>query len=163
MSPPVPAGFSERKARILKSLSVPEDEYEDASPKGSLDAGIRELIGIVNGLEGAVTTSSCAGRISIFLEGKKEIGSVGSVDVLDSDGLQGESIPAQSAVPGGKGLGGRWLFVSHDPVDMSDQDECLGKFLNQFEASRAENVSYGVKPSSCRLLKFAFEPMVCFV
>ncbi|KAG5927298.1 hypothetical protein E4U53_002888, partial [Claviceps sorghi] len=55
-------GFAAKKTKILDQLAVPEAEYTDASPKGTIDAGIRELIDEINAAEGFVTTSSCAGR-----------------------------------------------------------------------------------------------------
>lgn len=36
-----------------------------------MDAGIRDLIDEINAVDGLVTTSSCAGRISVFLEGQR--------------------------------------------------------------------------------------------
>lgn len=65
-------GFVARKRKILSDLSVPDAEYTDLSPKGSVDEGIRDLIRDINALDGLVTTSSCAGRVSIFVEGSKK-------------------------------------------------------------------------------------------
>lgn len=68
---PIPPSFARRKEAILAQLAVPDDEYTDLSPKGTVDAGIRDLIDEINGLDGLVTTSSCAGRVSVFLEGRR--------------------------------------------------------------------------------------------
>lgn len=68
---PIPPSFARRKKAILAQLAVPDDEYTDLSPKGTVDAGIRDLIDEINGLDGLVTTSSCAGRVSVFLEGRR--------------------------------------------------------------------------------------------
>ncbi|RMZ15758.1 hypothetical protein D0862_01550 [Hortaea werneckii] len=91
----MPATFRDRKAKILQDLSIPDDQYEDLSPKGSVDEGIKDLISEINGLPDYVTTSSCAGRVAVYLEGAK----------------------------GAKG-GGKWLFTSHDllesPVEESE-------------------------------------------
>src|SRR5689334_16583600 len=38
----------------------------DKSPKGNVDDGVWELINEINAVEGLVTTSSCAGRVSCF-------------------------------------------------------------------------------------------------
>ena len=65
------APFTTRKQAILTHLSAPAESYTDASPKGSVDAGIRHLIDALNAREGLVTTSSCAGRMSVYLEGRK--------------------------------------------------------------------------------------------
>ncbi|KAI6890903.1 hypothetical protein KC318_g13883 [Hortaea werneckii] len=84
----MPATFRDRKAKILQDLSIPDDQYEDLSPKGSVDEGIKDLISEINGLPDYVTTSSCAGRVAVYLEGAK----------------------------GAKG-GGKWLFTSHDLLE----------------------------------------------
>lgn len=70
-APPAPASFIRRKETILAQLALPDDEYTDLSPKGTVDAGIRDLIDEINALDGLVTTSSCAGRVSVFLEGRR--------------------------------------------------------------------------------------------
>lgn len=143
--PSIPPSFTQKKATILSALATPSDNYTDLSPKGSIDAGIKSLIDQINTLDGIVTTSSCAGRISVFLEGAKtKAGGAG-----------------QAAVPGGKGMGGRWLFVSHDAVEMP-----LGVELEDRPVTRL----LGLKPQQrdaqsvmgpeARLVKFQFEPMV---
>lgn len=85
----IPNTFTQRKRRILSALAVPDEDYTDLSPKGTVDAGIRELIDEINGLDGFVTTSSCAGRVSVFLEGRRVReggGDVGSGGVPGRDG-----------------------------------------------------------------------------
>jgi tRNA wybutosine-synthesizing protein 3 len=74
--------FESRKQKILEQLDAPDSEYHDLSPKGSIDAPIRELIGEINGFDGIVTTSSCSGRISIFLEG--QVGKAGEAPGFSS-------------------------------------------------------------------------------
>lgn len=54
----IPEVFESRKRKILADLSVPDTEYTDLSPKGSVDEGIRDLIRDINALPGLVTTSS---------------------------------------------------------------------------------------------------------
>ncbi|TKA69864.1 hypothetical protein B0A55_08921 [Friedmanniomyces simplex] len=96
----MPASFDARKAKILGELDTPDEQYEDLSPKGSVDSGIRELISEINALPQYVTTSSCAGRISAYLEGTK----------------------------GAKG-GGQWLFTSHEAVEMPVANGAVYKLL----------------------------------
>lgn len=55
-----------------------------------------------------MTTSSCAGRVSVFVEGG------GSGSGRGADGENGKG-----GGGGGKG-GGRWLFVSHEPVRVGE-------------------------------------------
>ncbi|OAA60552.1 cog1590 daomin protein [Niveomyces insectorum RCEF 264] len=135
--PPCPARFAARKAAILAQLARPDDEYADASPKGAVDAGIRPLLDVINGLDGFVTTSSCAGRVAVFLEGRRGGGGGGggttdgeTVEhvVRDDDGNGAPTTvaavsaaaavapPTRASSSGGKGGGGTWLFVSHDPL-----------------------------------------------
>lgn len=75
--------FEQRKQKILHQISVPASSYKDLSPKGTIDEGIRRLIDDINAQEGLVTTSSCAGRISVFVEGwKKDDDKASPEDVL---------------------------------------------------------------------------------
>ena len=150
--------FTTKKNAILESLSTPDDAYTDLSPKGTVDEAIKPLIDRINGLEGVVTTSSCAGRISVFLEGSKHQKSKGK-KVTRSEGIY-EDARGQAAVPGGKGMGGRWLFVSHEPVHFSGDAGYLATRLG---------MSYTGEPCVCRddmdvttvrLARFQFEPMV---
>eukprot|EP00929_Paragymnodinium_shiwhaense_P102443 TRINITY_DN65628_c0_g1_i1.p1 TRINITY_DN65628_c0_g1~~TRINITY_DN65628_c0_g1_i1.p1 ORF type:complete len:724 (+),score=161.30 TRINITY_DN65628_c0_g1_i1:88-2259(+) len=78
------ADFLRRKEQILASL--------DKSPKGSLDAPILSFLAWLNAQPSIVTTSSCSGRIAVFL---------------------GSSDPASSK-------GGEWLVASHEVIDDVD-------------------------------------------
>lgn len=71
----IPPLFTTRKNKIIEELAIPDEDYTDLSPKGSVDLGVRDLIRDINALPGLVTTSSCAGRISVFLEGRRDVGS----------------------------------------------------------------------------------------
>ncbi|KAI0602546.1 methyltransferase TYW3-domain-containing protein [Biscogniauxia sp. FL1348] len=179
--PQPPLQFVQRKTRILEKLGVPEAEYTDASPKGSIDAGIRDLIDEINGLDGFVTTSSCAGRVSVFVEGRKTAARASDSDVRhddddddDDDAERGAeeagarerdaSLPAEKlAGVGGKGGGGTWLFVSHDPVVWGNADgglEGLFGLSNDHEAAGLEGNRGG---AGSRLIHFKFEPMILHV
>ena len=162
--PQLHPSFTAKKNTILTSLSASESAYTDLSPKGSIDAVIKPLIDRINALEGVVTTSSCAGRVSVFLEGKKQSrGHEGGGDIKDSEGVGKES--EQAAVPGGKGMGGKWLFISHEPVSLSKQGEGkepLSELLG-LGSSRAQNEGLALSGdiNKMRLVRFQFEPMVC--
>lgn len=115
----MPATFQDRKAKILQDLSIPDDQYEDLSPKGSVDEGIKDLISEINGLPDYVTTSSCAGRVAVYLEGAK----------------------------GAKG-GGKWLFTSHDllePPAKGGEAGLMALFGLSDEAPSAPLESEGVR------------------
>lgn len=144
---PKPNAFQDKKRRILEDLATPTEDYTDLSPKGSVDEGVRELCDEINRLEGYVTTSSCAGRIAVYLDGSgKDRG----------DGEATEST-AREAGKGGKG-GGQWLFVTHDPIKTSElQDE--GRIFKLFGIGDTVP-SVPASAAHCRLIYLKFEPMV---
>ena len=147
----VPSLFMSKKDKVLEDLSIPPELYTDLSPKGSIDVGIQDLINEINCMEGLVTTSSCAGRISVFLEGSK--------DEAYKEGL--ERLKGQPIVPGGKGNGGRWLFVSHDPVQLlGDGDWEEGSIMKLLGMSSQKQPRKKTMPRTARFIKFQFEPMV---
>ncbi|KAL1956398.1 hypothetical protein VTO42DRAFT_7381 [Malbranchea cinnamomea] len=172
--------FCARKQKILDDLSVPDEKYTDLSPKGSVDVNIRPLIREINELPGLVTTSSCAGRVSVFLEGEQvahgndpqEEGYRSKERSLD-DGRGSnkveESQPerqGQFAPTGGKGSG-KWLFVSHDPVLLGNKEQASN------ECVRSLHKLFGLKPgdgkldadstAQIRLVRFHFEPMILHI
>jgi tRNA wybutosine-synthesizing protein 3 len=151
-TPPIPPTFARKKSKILQDLSDPIGQYSDKSPKGSVDERIRGLIDEINAYEGFVTTSSCAGRISVFLEGHGKEREVGD----------GEEEVGRVRLPGGKG-GGEFLFVSHEPVDLSGEDD--RQLESIFGQSLEPDVGEGGGDSHVwdpqqRFVRFAFEPMV---
>lgn len=164
----LPRSFQAKKAKIISSLSVPTESYDDLSPKGSIDVGIRDLIDEINAVEGWVTTSSCAGRVSVFLEGvRARTGSQNDLVEIDESSVtadengdvRGRDQTATVAGTGGKGGGGRWLFVSHDPIDMSTvASQGVVPFLGM-EDFGLVNASHG-SFSERRLIHFKFEPLV---
>ena len=163
--PSIPPAFAARKTAILTSLGLPSSDYRDLSPKGSVDEAIVPLIEKINALEGVVTTSSCSGRVSVFLEGNKSKGTLCNGGDAVSHGGQ-ESRSEQVAVPGGKGRGGRWLFVSHKPVDVAPAVENGCRIMNILGLTRNNKQSgncpgNGVNRLGRRLVRFQFEPMVC--
>lgn len=175
----IPETFVSRKRKILANLSIPDAEYTDLSPKGSVDEGIRDLIRDVNALPGLVTTSSCAGRISVFLEGRKSKPQQQPA-LLGQDEASTE--PQRHFAPsGGKGAG-KWLFVSHEPL--SEHGVSLGSGSEsgpsqtetkpvQTETPKSLHELFGMLPGdgkppgmkkqgrAPRLVRFHFEPLVC--
>lgn len=143
-------GFTAKKTKILQALTVPLEDYSDASPKGSVDAGIRDLIDEINTQDGLVTTSSCAGRVSVFAEGRKSSTEEGG---------------ARASAVGGKGGGGAWLFVSHDPVEEEGM-EGDGVVLERLGlgggggGKREDGDGDGDEGGDERWIHFKFEPMV---
>jgi tRNA wybutosine-synthesizing protein 3 len=76
------ATFEEQKKKYLRDL---EDTDPDRSKKGDVDIQIKPLLDAINAQDEFYTTSSCAGRIDLFVE------------------------PLS-----GKKHEGEWLYVSHD-------------------------------------------------
>ncbi|KAJ4153955.1 hypothetical protein LMH87_010420 [Akanthomyces muscarius] len=185
---PLPGpGFEARKSKILEQLAVPDAEYSDASPKGTVDVGIRPLLAKVNATTGFVTTSSCAGRVSVFVEGRKtataqqqaESGAddddAGAEDNVD--GPLGMVQPASTqtvAGLGGKGGGGTWLYVSHDPHPLVGQGVVVdwvkelgisagqGDYASLLDTTGGSGDGSG-SDSERRLIHFKFEPMILHV
>lgn len=156
------SAFDSKKDTILKLLSVPDEKYDDLSPKGSVDAEIRDLVDEVNSYAGLVTTSSCSGRISVFLEGQGKL-----ANDEDMPGTDEGSDPKQAfASSGGKGGGGRWLFVSHTPlqVPLGEDEEQEESYMDLFQLRQPPNQDSMLpelhSPHS-RYIHLKFEPMVC--
>ncbi|KAH6667528.1 methyltransferase TYW3-domain-containing protein [Halenospora varia] len=151
-STPLTQSFLAKKKRILQQLAVPDEDYDDLSPKGSVDLGIRDLIEEINALEGCVTTSSCAGRWKGGENGEGE-----------GEGER-ENVATTTAGVGGKGGGGRWLFVSHDPVDMTKSALNCAEMLGMQRRDEAEmELSIRGSAREARFIHFKFEPMILHV
>lgn len=149
---PMASRFETRKQQILAQLETPENEYHDLSPKGSIDEPIRSLIDEINTIDGLVTTSSCSGRISVFLEGRKQ-------DQAQTSQI--EDNEDSRAGPGGKGGGGAWLYVSHTPMESSIVSD--GDLDTRFGLKRDGNPRSGTPDVSSRYIHLKFEPMVSII
>jgi tRNA wybutosine-synthesizing protein 3 len=141
--------FDTKKRKILALLEIPDEEYHDLSPKGSVDEPIRPLIRDINRLPGLVTTSSCSGRVSVFAEGKKN-------EVLESELDQNGGVVR--AGPGGKGSGS-WLYVSHSPIEVSENAQDLS-FLSMFGLKPRSSHALGPPTMRASYIHLKFEPMV---
>jgi tRNA wybutosine-synthesizing protein 3 len=164
----IPAGFASRKQTILAALDASAAQHSDRSPKGSVDEAIRDFIDEINVLDGLVTTSSCAGRVSVFVDGP--------MPVRDGDRSAHQRTTASKWMSsGGKG-GGHWLYVSHDPVEVIDNINNINNNNNNNNNNNSHNEKrkhslhrlFGLLPgdgqppssSRIRLVHFRFEPMV---
>lgn len=121
--------FEQKKRHILSQISVTDEENPDASPKGTIDEAIVPLMDQINKHDDFVTTSSCSGRVSVFLEGTKD--------------------PTKL---GGKGLGGKWLYVTHSKCELSQSS---GGWWDQVKAYKDPAPS-----DETRYILYKFEPMV---
>ncbi|KAK9460933.1 tRNA wybutosine-synthesizing protein, partial [Lipomyces oligophaga] len=124
--------FTERKAKILKDLisSAP-----DLSPKGGPDVQILPLLELINRHPDLVTTSSCAGRTAVYLEGDRH-----------KNGVK----------VGGKGNGGRWLFVSHEDVNLDLRKVLFGDYaVIPADGPTSSDIK--------RYVHFKFEPLILHI
>lgn len=134
--------FDQKKLSILAEIESPQD---DLSPKGSIDVLCLPIIKLINSHPGMVTTSSCSGRISVFLEGTKSHNNEVKV--------------------GGKGQGGRWLFVSHD------QDNVVGWFDRLIHGQLDEKIALSeskvddisIFDGMTRYVLYKYEPFILHV
>ncbi len=109
----------------------------------------------------------------MFLEGrrKKTASSVGDArDDEDEDKEEGGRRSGRGASDGGKGMGGRWLFVSHEPVGVPVEGglkRVLGiETANENEKNNnnedEKEKDYELDIRRTRFIRFQFEPMVSF-
>ena len=153
--------FDAKKQDILSRLSKPDDHYEDASPKGSVDEGVRHLVNEINKTPGFVTTSSCSGRVAVFLEGppKDRTSGVASNNIDRPNDVDEDSIVVSST--GGKG-GGQWLFTSHEQVDLEPY-HVNGVLFLKLGFSSTSDVSYPPSAERTQYVHFKFEPMILHI
>lgn len=175
--------FGQKKQSILKQIAQTSETNLDASPKGTLDVHLLALIDVINAHDDMVTTSSCSGRLSVFLEGEKVLSSPSTSESGISvrpeqqqqqqrDEEEEESISTSAAAAtdrakiGGKGLGGKWLYITHEPSEVVTSNWWpLVKEYKEEEvttASASEPVSKAELLRSRRYVLYKFEAMVSF-
>lgn len=160
MTDKLPNGFVSKKAQILAEITDHDSEnYNDKSPKGTIDTEIIDVINEINAFDKYVTTSSCAGRVAVFVEGHKP--ALPSTSDHDTN----EGVAVAGAGPGGKGHGNKWLFVSHEPVDQPHGDAtgqsnvALHKLFG-LEVEDSKQMSAG---QGARLIKLSFSPLILHI
>ncbi|SCU90272.1 LANO_0D08174g1_1 [Lachancea nothofagi CBS 11611] len=127
--------FDQKKEHILAEI---QSASLDLSPKGTIDELCVPIMKLINSHKDMVTTSSCSGRLSVFVEGNK----------LHNDGLKS----------GGKGEGGKWLFVTHDRDQVRNWDHRITEPV-------VYNTDLGGAPldSSTRYILYKYEPFILHV
>ena len=170
--------FHAKKAKVLSSLQEPPDTYRDASPKGSVDDGIRDLIDLINTFDDLFTTSSCAGRTAVFLdhgssltlETEEHLGPVVSDSVERPATNTRHTFRPEAVTPEhasstslstagfGKGAGGSWLFVSHERLSPPDAEKLI--HILEHRAERENRATQRFDSPELPLIHFKFEPMV---
>ncbi|KAI9709960.1 MAG: hypothetical protein M1820_003038 [Bogoriella megaspora] len=142
-----PEVFTNKKRQILAKLSRDEKEYTDKSPKGSVDEQIIDLVRGINVIEGLVTTSSCAGRISIYLESARQ--------------SQGQATTSADR--------GRWTFSSHSPlrnIEMWSHEQLAILFGSRQQNDSTRKSLHNLHPKALgnsRHILFKFEPMILHI
>jgi len=155
---PMSNSFRNKKCKILEQLNAPPDEYTDASPKGSIDEPIRDLVNEINALDDLVTTSSCSGRFAIYLEGpRKDTSHLQDEPAADRSETASTTATASS---GGKG-GGQWLFVTHSALDtIPSAQSMIGSSSGSINTIMCSDDAI---PPHARLLHFKFEAMILHI
>lgn len=143
--------FPSKKHRILEQLALPDQDYTDLSPKGSVDEGVRDLVREINRLDGFVTTSSCAGRVAVYLEGV-------SKRTKQEHVVGDREAAAEGIASGGKG-GGQWLYVSHDAVDITGY-EGDGVLLQLLGLPMSGSLSCPSDVTQVQFIHLKYEPLV---
>ncbi|KAK5073665.1 hypothetical protein LTR64_007198 [Lithohypha guttulata] len=168
----IPSSFRRKKATILAELERPDNDYTDKSPKGSVDAEILELIAKINEFEGYVTTSSCAGRVVVFVEGRKALreDKSGVVDgASDAQQETGRDVSSNATSvgggPGGKGHGNKWFPVPVEEVSSTSPTALHDLFQLEPKSTPSSgpttsNLSY--RPD-LRLIKLSFSPLILHI
>ncbi|KAG0227597.1 hypothetical protein BGW42_002819 [Actinomortierella wolfii] len=182
------SGFQSRKKAILIALN---SDTPDKSPKGYVDEPLLPLIVLINNHPDYVTTSSCSGRICTYLEGIDEkvidnsdlaeehggnVGNDGDDEEAKTEEGYAQNTSLASVEASKRAKGGKWLYVSHDPVPVEhfDNDQALDRWtidtLFGPEASRVVTVDqdpeHGTLPPNLahsQLVYFKFEPMILHI
>ena len=149
--------FKSKKHHILGQLHKPDTEYQDLSPKGSVDSEIRELVQQLNDLPGFVTTSSCAGRVAVYLEGAGKA----STNSVPGEASFADAGNSATVSKGGKG-GGRWLFNSHTPVRLDEFSEA-GSIYAKLGFVGTTEISFPSPDAAVRFVHLKFEPMILHI
>ncbi|KAI5967714.1 hypothetical protein CANMA_002894 [Candida margitis] len=109
--------FAQKKQSILRDISTNGPENLDASPKGTIDDHCIPIINLINSHRDMVTTSSCSGRVSVYLEG-----------------TQNKLVS--------KGNEGKWIFVTHDTSNLENWYKSIDfQYVHEYPASSYETRS----------------------
>lgn len=147
--------FLQKKQVILKNIQENSPYAPDLSPKGTIDELCMPLIDLINSSDKMVTTSSCSGRISVFLEGSK-------VKILHQDDSGNIERTEKIVKSGGKGEGGKWIFVTHNVNDVAQKKDWYKSLNLHYKIDGEKQADYNVS-STTRYLLYKFEPLIYHV
>ncbi|MES1917042.1 MAG: hypothetical protein MHM6MM_008804, partial [Cercozoa sp. M6MM] len=100
--------FDSRKAETVAALALPSEEYEDKSPKGSVDVPVIPLLRLINSHADLFSTSSCSGRITLLAR--------------------------DSTVH----KGGEWLLSTHDEANVDEAVRVLDEYVKSNPSEKME-------------------------
>ncbi|GAB5590787.1 tRNA methyltransferase tyw3 [Umbelopsis nana] len=147
------ATFHERKHKVISELVEEMDPNNpDKSPKGYIDAPILDLMRLINQHSQFYTTSSCSGRVAVYCEGVDE-----------------KKKSAESELDSAKSTkGGKWLYVTHDPVsipDLENMDAWILKLLfgDAYDRLTTDPIENEQAIINQQLVFFKFEPLILHV
>ncbi|SCU78663.1 LAME_0A05270g1_1 [Lachancea meyersii CBS 8951] len=127
--------FDQKKEHILAEI---HNNMQDLSPKGTIDELCWPIMNLVNSHPDMITTSSCSGRLSVFVEGNK---------------LHNEEMKS-----GGKGDGGKWLFVTHKHEDVANWSQNLSEQVVYTTDLQERSLE-----ASARYILYKYEPFILHV
>jgi tRNA wybutosine-synthesizing protein 3 len=123
--------FDQRKRHILDDLQSNEP---DLSPKGKPDDEIVGLLELINACEDYVSTSSCSGRVVVFLDADK--------------------------VEEGEDTSGRWLMTRHTQFEGSMENSTIEELFAMLFGHLNIGSDWESNGQSPRLITLKFEPLV---
>lgn len=156
--------FSSMRKQIISDLQT---NANDKSLAGRVDPQIAELVHYVNAsFPQYVTSSSCAGRVSLFHKGVKESQTTAKSPASGADDDAAATVAgplAERRKRGSFGLG--TLYQSHDPLPTDTRGvvaTSIVPVLEQFWAWRSTQVTDPLLHTS-EVLQLKFEPMILHV
>ena len=166
--PPKQDSFLQKKQSILNSNI-------DLSPKGSIDALCIPIIKLINdNSDDMVTTSSCSGRLSVFVEGvkakpqTKQLENTAPKAAAEQSSQSPEEAVTSALLEyklGGKGDGGEWLYITHNVDEVTgwlqkvQSSKRTIRFLSDDKETETDNIDMTTK----RLILYKFEPLILHI
>ncbi|OUM54909.1 hypothetical protein BVG19_g4360 [[Candida] boidinii] len=156
--------FDQKKESIQREISETTSDSPDASPKGTIDELCIPIIKLINSHHDLVTTSSCSGRASVFIEGSKLRKSNQETRTSQEQPKQTETSNNNQDIfdykIGAKGEGGHWLFVTHNEneVDGWWKDKGIKFSKDVFQTKKVSDFDL-----STRYILFKYEPLILHV
>ncbi|OWB61973.1 transferase activity protein [[Candida] boidinii] len=155
--------FDQKKESIQREISETTSDSPDASPKGTIDELCIPIIKLINSHNDLVTTSSCSGRASVFIEGSKLRKSnieTSQEQIKETEADNNNNQDISDYKIGAKGEGGHWLFVTHNEneVDGWWKDKGIKFSKDVFQAKKVSDFDL-----STRYILFKYEPLILHV